>query len=159
MLNGVICNLDVVKGVVEILLNVGVVIMFDVNVEIYCLICFFIDSGKDYVVSMLDLLGKLVGVKIEVKGSYSGWQFDVNLLVMYLVWEIYQCLFNKILNIQIIYVGLECGLFKKFYLDMDMVFIGFIIIGFYFLDEQVYIESVGYYWILLIELLKVIFVK
>lgn len=73
MLNGVICNFDVVKGVVEILLNVGVVIMIDDNVQIYCLICLLIDSGKDYVVSMLDFLGKLVGVKIEVKGVYSGW--------------------------------------------------------------------------------------
>lgn len=135
ILNGVICNFDVVKGVVEIFLNVGVVIMIDNNVEIYCLICLLIDSGKDYVVSMLDLLGKLVGVKIEVKGVYSGWQLDVNFLVMYLVCEIYQCLFNKMLNIQIIYVGLECGLFKKLYSEMDMVFIGLIIIGLYFSDE------------------------
>lgn len=59
--NGVIRNSDVAKGVVETSLNVGVVTMTDDNVQIHCLIRSLIDSGKDYVVSMLDSLGKLAG--------------------------------------------------------------------------------------------------
>ena len=58
--NGVIRNSDVAKGVVETSLNVGVVTMTDNNVEIHCLIRSLIDSGKDYVVSMLDSLGKQI---------------------------------------------------------------------------------------------------
>ena len=61
--NGVIRNSDVAKGVVETSLNVGVVTMTDDNVQIHCLIRSLIDSGKDYVVSMLDSLGKLAGAK------------------------------------------------------------------------------------------------
>ncbi len=68
--NGVIRNSDVAKGVVETFLNVGVVTMTDNNVEIHCLIRSLIDSGKDYVVSMLDSLGKLAGAKTEAKGAY-----------------------------------------------------------------------------------------
>ncbi len=68
--NGVIRNSDVAKGVVETSLNVGVVTMTDNNVEIHCLIRSLIDSGKDYVVSMLDSLGKLAGAKTEAKGAY-----------------------------------------------------------------------------------------
>jgi di/tripeptidase len=68
--NGVIRNSDVAKGVVETSLNVGVVTMTDDNVEIHCLIRSLIDSGKDYVVSMLDSLGKLAGAKTEAKGAY-----------------------------------------------------------------------------------------
>lgn len=41
--------------------------MTDNNVEIHCLIRSLIDSGKDYVVSMLDSLGKLAGAKTEAK--------------------------------------------------------------------------------------------
>ncbi|MDI8841603.1 hypothetical protein MJI69_27620, partial [Salmonella enterica subsp. enterica serovar Anatum] len=41
--------------------------MSDANVEIHCLIRSLIDSGKDYVVSMLDSLGKLAGAKTEAK--------------------------------------------------------------------------------------------
>ena len=154
--NGVIRNSDVAKGVVETSLNVGVVTMTDDNVEIHCLIRSLIDSGKEYVVSMLDSLGKLAGAKTEAKGSYPGWQPDAKSPVMHLVRETYQRLFDKTPNIQVIHAGLECGLFKKPYPDMDMVSIGPTITGPHSPDEQVHIESVGQYWILLTELLKAI---
>lgn len=119
--NGVIRNSDVAKGVVETSLNVGVVTMADDSAEIICLIRSLIDSGKDYVVSMLESLGKLSGAQTVAKGSYPGWQPDASSPVMALVRETYQRLFNSTPNIQVIHAGLECGLFKKPYPDMDMV--------------------------------------
>ncbi|MCL5500505.1 Xaa-His dipeptidase Metallo peptidase. MEROPS family M20C [Phytobacter palmae] len=154
--NGVIRNSDVAKGVVETSLNVGVVTMQDDSAEIVCLIRSLIDSGKDYVVSMLESLGKLAGAKTAPKGGYPGWQPDANSPVMHLVRETYQRLFNKTPNIQVIHAGLECGLFKKPYPNMDMVSIGPTITGPHSPDEQVHIESVGHYWTLLTELLKAI---
>ena len=103
---------------------------------------------------LLDSLGKLAGAKTEAKGAYPGWQPDANSPVMHLVRETYQRLFNKTPNIQIIHAGLECGLFKKPYPEMDMVSIGPTITGPHSPDEQVHIESVGHYWTLLTELLK-----
>ena len=76
--------------------------------------------------------------------------------VMALVRETYQRLFNSTPNSQVIHAGLECGLFKKPYPDMDMVSIGPTITGPHSPDEQVHIESVGHYWTLLTELLKAI---
>ena len=154
--NGVIRNSDVAKGVVETSLNVGVVSMTEDTATIHCLIRSLLDSGKDYVVSMLESLGALAGAKTQPKGGYPGWQPDANSPVMHLVRETYQRLFNKVPNIQIIHAGLECGLFKKPYPDMDMVSIGPTITGPHSPDEQVHIESVGQYWQLLTELLKAI---
>lgn len=154
--NGVIRNSDVAKGVVETSLNVGVVTMQDDSAEIICLIRSLIDSGKEYVVSMLESLGTLAGAKTSAKGSYPGWQPDASSPVMALVRETYQRLFDKTPNIQVIHAGLECGLFKKPYPDMDMVSIGPTITGPHSPDEQVHIESVGQYWTLLTELLKAI---
>ncbi len=154
--NGVIRNSDVAKGVVETSLNVGVVTMSDDSAEIICLIRSLIDSGKEYVVSMLESLGALAGAKTSAKGSYPGWQPDASSPVMALVRETYQRLFNSTPNIQVIHAGLECGLFKKPYPDMDMVSIGPTITGPHSPDEQVHIESVGHYWTLLTELLKAI---
>ncbi|ELY4512620.1 cytosol nonspecific dipeptidase [Cronobacter dublinensis] len=159
MPNGVIRNSDVAKGVVETSLNVGVVTMNDDQAEIICLIRSLIDSGKDYVVGMLESLGKLAGAQTVAKGSYPGWQPDASSPVMHLVRETYQRLFNKTPNIQVIHAGLECGLFKKPYPQMDMVSIGPTITGPHSPDEQVHIESVGQYWTLLTELLKAIPVK
>lgn len=157
--NGVIRNSDVAKGVVETSLNVGVVTMGDDSAEIICLIRSLIDCGKEYVVSMLESLGTLAGAKTSAKGSYPGWQPDASSPVMALVRETYQRLFNSTPNIQVIHAGLECGLFKKPYPDMDMVSIGPTITGPHSPDEQVHIESVGHYWTLLTELLKAIPVK
>lgn len=154
--NGVIRNSDVAKGVVETSLNVGVVTMAQDSAQIICLIRSLIDSGKDYVVGMLESLGSLVGAQTEAKGSYPGCQPDASSPVMALVRETYQKLFNKTPNIQVIHAGLECGLFKKPYPDMDMVSIGPTITGPHSPDEQVHIESVGHYWTLLTELLKAI---
>lgn len=85
----------------ETSLNVGVVTMTSDNVQIHCLIRSLIDSGKDYVVSMLDSLGKLAGAKTEAKGAYHGWQPDASSPVMHLVRETYQRLFNKTPNIRL----------------------------------------------------------
>ncbi|WP_435947280.1 beta-Ala-His dipeptidase [Dryocola sp. BD586] len=154
--NGVIRNSDAVKGVVETSLNVGVVTLSEESAEIICLIRSLIDTGKDYVVDMLKSLGQLAGAQTIAKGSYPGWQPDANSPVMGLVRETYQKLFNKTPNIMVIHAGLECGLFKKPYPDMDMVSIGPTITGPHSPDEQVHIESVGQYWTLLTELLKAI---
>jgi len=157
--NGVIRMSDDVKGVVETSLNVGVVTMTDGEVAINCLIRSLIDSGKEYVVSMLDSLGKLAGAKTLAKGSYPGWKPEPSSPVMTLVRETYQQLFDKTPNIMVIHAGLECGLFKKPYPDMDMVSIGPTITGPHSPDEQVHIESVGLYWQLLTALLKAIPVR
>lgn len=154
--NGVIRMSDAVKGVVETSLNVGVVTTNDSEAEIICLIRSLIDSGKDYVVGMLTALGQLANAKVAPKGGYPGWQPDADSPVMHLVREIYQDLFNKTPNIMVIHAGLECGLFKKPYPNMDMVSIGPTITGPHSPDEQVHIESVGLYWKLLTALLKAI---
>lgn len=154
--NGVIRMSDDVKGVVETSLNVGVVTMKDDEVAINSLIRSLIDSGKEYVVSMLNSLSALAGAKSLAKGSYPGWKPEPSSPVMTLVRETYETLFNKTPNIMVIHAGLECGLFKKPYPDMDMVSIGPTITGPHSPDEQVEIESVELYWKLLTALLKAI---
>ncbi|MDX5629822.1 MULTISPECIES: beta-Ala-His dipeptidase [unclassified Brenneria] len=156
MPNGVIRMSDVVKGVVETSLNIGVVTTDEKQAEINCLIRSLIDSGKDAVVGTLTALGQLAGAETTPKGGYPGWQPDANSQVMQLVRETYQKLFNKTPNIMVIHAGLECGLFKEPYPDMDMVSIGPTITGPHSPDEQVHIASVGQYWQLLTALLRAI---
>ncbi|AWK41127.1 beta-Ala-His dipeptidase [Photorhabdus laumondii subsp. laumondii] len=154
--NGVIRMSDVIKGVVETSLNVGVVAMEQDKVNIICLIRSLIDSGKSYIIGMLSSLAKLSNAEISAKGDYPGWQPDASSPVMHLVSETYQQLFDKTPNIMVIHAGLECGLFKKPYPDMDMVSIGPTITGAHSPDEQVHIKSVGQYWQLLTAILKAI---
>ncbi|WP_428945247.1 beta-Ala-His dipeptidase [Pantoea sp. FN060301] len=154
--NGVIRNSDVMKGVVETSLNVGVVKLKEDEAVINSLVRSLIDSGKAYVVEMLTALSDLAGAHALAKGDYPGWQPDATSPVMALVGETYEKLFGKTPNIQVIHAGLECGLFKKPYPDMDMVSIGPTITGPHSPDEQVHIASVGLYWQLLTAVLKAI---
>ncbi|ADP11694.1 Aminoacyl-histidine dipeptidase (Peptidase D) [Erwinia sp. Ejp617] len=159
MPNGVIRHSDVMKGVVETSLNVGVVKIDGDEAKINCLIRSLIDSGKHYVVDMLTALSQLAGAQTLARGSYPGWQPDGSSPVMALVRETYEQLFHKTPSIQVIHAGLECGLFREPYPEMDMVSIGPTITGAHSPDEQVHIASVGLYWQLLTALLKVIPVK
>ncbi|WP_034912571.1 beta-Ala-His dipeptidase [Erwinia sp. 9145] len=154
--NGVIRNSDVMKGVVETSLNVGVVKLEENQAVINSLVRSLIDSGKEYLVETLTALGELAGAKTVAKGSYPGWQPDASSPMMALVSDTYKKLFDRTPNIQVIHAGLECGLFKKPYPDMDMVSIGPTITGPHSPDEQVHIASVGLYWQLLTALLKAI---
>lgn len=157
--NGVIRNSDVAVGVVETSLNVGVVTLSEDTAEIMSLVRSLIDSGKEYVVDTLTSLGNLAGAKTLASGSYPGWEPDKNSPIMAKTREIYQQLFGKLPDIQVIHAGLECGLFKKPYPHLDMVSIGPTITGPHSPDEQVHIGSVGLYWQLLTGLLKEIPVK
>lgn len=154
--NGVIRMSDDVKGVVETSLNVGVVSMDEHQAVIRCLIRSLIDSGKDDVVGVMSALGQLAGAECIAKGSYPGWKPDASSPIMHLVRDTYQKLFNKTPNIKVIHAGLECGLIKKPYPNLDMVSIGPTITGPHSPDEQVHIKSVGQYWILLTALLRAI---
>lgn len=157
--NGVVRFSDVAPGVVETSLNVGIVTLSDDKAEIFSLIRSLIDSGKDYVVDTLSSLGELAGATTIASGSYPGWEPDEKSPIMAKTREIYQSLFGKMPDIQVIHAGLECGLFKKPYPHLDMVSIGPTITGPHSPDEQVHIGSVGLYWQLLTGLLKAIPVK
>lgn len=154
--NGVIRMSDVAKGVVETSLNEGVVKMDEESAEVIFLIRSLIDSGKNYVVNMLTSLSKLAGAEFKAEGAYPGWQPDADSPVMQVVSQTYQDLFAKVPKVMVIHAGLECGLFKKPYSNMDMVSIGPTIRGAHSPDERVHVESVGQYWKLLTAILKAI---
>ena len=152
--NGVIRMSDSVKGVVETSLNLGVVTTAQDQAQVIYLIRSLIDSGKEYVADMLISLGQLAGAQTSAKGGYPGWQPDPESPIMSLVRDSYKKLFDTTPNIMVIHAGLECGLFKRPYPDMDMVSIGPTITGPHSPDEQVHIPSVARYWQLLTQLLK-----
>jgi dipeptidase D len=56
----------------------------------------------------------------------------------------------------VIHAGLECGLFKKAYPDLDMVSIGPTIKGAHSPEERVFIPSVERFWQLLTATLAAI---
>ncbi|WP_028112117.1 aminoacyl-histidine dipeptidase [Ferrimonas kyonanensis] len=154
--NGVIRMSDEFDGVVETSLNMGVVTTSDDQVEILCLIRSTIDSGRSMVENMLKALGQLAGAELSLSGAYPGWKPDASSPIMAVVRETYQAKFGTLPNIMVIHAGLECGLFKKPYPNLDMVSIGPTIRFPHSPDEKVEIATVDKYWQLLTEVLQAI---
>ncbi|MCZ4337468.1 aminoacyl-histidine dipeptidase [Shewanella colwelliana] len=152
--NGVIRMSDEIEGVTETSLNVGVISTEAESVDILCLIRSLIDSGREEVEGNLTALSSLAGAEIEFSGAYPGWKPDSSSPVMAIVKETYEAIYHKEPTIMVIHAGLECGLFKKPYPDMDMVSIGPTIRFPHSPDEKVLIETVDQYWKLLLAVLE-----
>lgn len=152
--NGVMRMSDDIAGVVETSLNLGVITTQGDSVQVLCLIRSLIDSGREQLESMLASLAALAGVNVKFNGAYPGWKPDPSSPVMAIVKDTYQDIYNKEPVIMVIHAGLECGLFKKPYPEMDMVSIGPTIRYPHGPDEMVNIETVGQYWQLLLAVLE-----
>ncbi|MCG9723565.1 aminoacyl-histidine dipeptidase [Shewanella sp. Isolate7] len=152
--NGVMRMSDEIQGVTETSLNVGVITTEGESVSILCLIRSLIDSGREEVEGYLTALSNLAGAEVEFSGAYPGWKPNSSSPVMAIVKDTYESIYNKEPVIMVIHAGLECGLFKKPYPEMDMVSIGPTIRFPHSPDEMVLIETVDQYWKLLLAVLE-----
>nr|WP_256261068.1 aminoacyl-histidine dipeptidase [Shewanella sp. NIFS-20-20] len=154
--NGVERMSDEIDGVTETSLNLGVVSLDNQQATLLCLIRSLIDSGRSEVEGRLQALAELAGASLTLRGAYPGWKPDNSSPVMAIVRDTYQGIYHKEPTIMVIHAGLECGLFKKPYPEMDMVSIGPTIRYPHSPDEMVNITTVGQYWQLLLAVLAAI---
>jgi len=157
--NGVIRNSDVLDNVVETSLSVGVLKTEDTQVKATILVRSLIESGKEYVAAMLKSLAALSGANVEFAGNYPGWEPQAHSEIVDLTHKIYAEVLGYEPAIKVIHAGLECGLLKKIYPNMDMVSIGPTIKNAHSPDEKVHIPAVQIYWSLITKLLAEIPVK
>lgn len=151
--NGVIRMSDEIEDVVETSLNLGVISTQDNQITLLCLIRSLIDSGRQQVEGSLSSLASLAGANISFSGKYPGWKPDPTSPIMKIFSDVYQDMYHKDPAIMVIHAGLECGLFKQPYPDMDMASVGPTIRFPHSPDEMVNIESVNQYWQLLLAVL------
>lgn len=157
--NGVIRMSDEIQGVVETSLNLGVVTSEQHQMRLLCLTRSLLDSGREQVEQSLASLAALAGASIRFSGAYPGWSPDANSQIMGVFRDMYQQIYGHKPNIMVIHAGLECGLFKKPYPNMDMVSFGPTIKFPHSPDEKVHIASVGLFWEQMVALLANIPIK
>ncbi|KAF7764488.1 dipeptidase D [Pseudoalteromonas citrea] len=144
--NGVIRMSDDIEGVVETSLNMGVINTYDTHFEVLCLVRSLIDSGRSDVEGQLRSLAELANAEIEFSGTYPGWKPEPNSNILHIFRDVYEGIYGKKPHIMVIHAGLECGLFKKPYPNMDMISFGPTIKFPHSPDEKVKIDTVGLYW-------------
>ena len=154
--NGVIRMSDEIEGVVETSLNVGVITTEENSITVLCLIRSLIDSGRSQVESMLNSVAELAGASIAFSGAYPGWKPDADSEIMHIFRDMYEGIYGHKPNIMVIHAGLECGLFKEPYPNMDMVSFGPTIKFPHSPDEKVKIDTVELFWNQMVALLEAI---
>ncbi|MCZ4294431.1 aminoacyl-histidine dipeptidase [Vibrio sinaloensis] len=154
--NGVIRMSDEIEGVVETSLNVGVVTTEQDHINVLCLVRSLIDSGRQQVEGMLTSVADLAGANIEFSGAYPGWKPDADSEIMAIFRDMYEGIYGHKPNIMVIHAGLECGLFKEPYPNMDMVSFGPTIKFPHSPDEKVKIDTVALFWDQMVALLEAI---
>ncbi|MBQ4860144.1 aminoacyl-histidine dipeptidase [Pseudoalteromonas sp. MMG013] len=144
--NGVIRMSDDIAGVVETSLNMGVINTRTDEFEVLCLIRSLIDSGRSDVEGHLNSLAELAGANIVFSGAYPGWKPEPDSKILHIFRDVYEGIYRRKPHIMVIHAGLECGLFKKPYPEMDMISFGPTIKFPHSPDEKVKIDTVGLYW-------------
>lgn len=152
--NGVIRMRNKTDNTVESSLNLGIARIAGNQIVVNYLVRSLIDSEKNNILSSLISLSKSINVKYQIGGSYSSWEPDEDSSLLKLAKHKYKELFSTPAKIAIIHAGLECGLIKKSYLDIDMISIGPTIVSPHSPDEKVNINSVLRYWNLLLAIIQ-----
>lgn len=151
--NGVQRMSDDIEGIVETSLNLGVISTRGKNFNAMVLIRSLHDDGRLETQRTVQSVFELAGADMAFSGAYPGWKPNPESAIMKTVSETYQQLFEKVPAVMVIHAGLECGLFKTSYPDMDMVSIGPTIKFPHSPDEKIEIATVEQYWQLLVAVL------
>lgn len=157
--NGVIRNSDVIQNVVESSLSIGVLKTEDHSVKGTILVRSLIESGKDYVTELLTSVANLAGAKTEFSAPYPGWKPVNDSSILNLTQKHYAAVLGKQPDIKVIHAGLECGLLKEHYPNIEMISLGPTIRNAHSPDEKVQISTVTTYWNVLVNVLADIPVK
>ncbi|HLD45868.1 MAG TPA: cytosol nonspecific dipeptidase, partial [bacterium] len=95
-----------------------------------------------------------LGGQIEHFGAYPGWQLTTDSPLLSVASECAPRVYPRPAHVYVVHGGLECGLFKTVFPQLDQIAIGPEILGAHSPDERVNIASVGRFWDFLQEILK-----
>jgi dipeptidase D len=152
--NGIVRMSPTISGLVQTSNNVSALHVLPEQATVQCLTRSSVDSEKMATAAALRGQFALAGLQTEFAGSYPGWDPAPAGALASLMRTTYVGLFNEEPMVNACHAGLECGLFKKPYPEMDMVSIGPTIRYPHGPDEMVNIETVGQYWQLLLAVLE-----
>lgn len=113
-----------------------------------------VESTKEDLVNALKSTFELGGLTVELTGSYPGWKPEPDAQILNIMTRLYQKMYNEKPKVLACHAGLECGIIKSHYPDMEMISFGPTLQGAHSPDERVNIQSVEKFWNYLKETLK-----
>lgn len=152
--NGVIKMSADIEGLVETSTNLAVVITKGKVVDVTLSQRSSVESEKIDISNSVAALFKLVKAEVKQSDGYPGWKPDVHSPILSVMKNVYGNFYGSEPEVKAIHAGLECGIIKEQYPEMDMISFGPTIMGAHSPDEKVQVSTVQKFWNLLTEVLK-----
>ena len=152
--NGVIKMSADIPGLVETSTNLAVVVTKGKVVEVTLSQRSSVESEKTDISNSIAAFFKLVKAEVAQGDGYPGWKPDIHSPVLVTMKNVYHQMYGHDPEVKAIHAGLECGIIKERYPDMDMISFGPTLMDVHSPDEKILISTVDKFWNLLTAVLK-----
>lgn len=147
--DGVIRFIPVYPDVVETSSNLAIIDIEDGKAAIKILARSSREDMKDYVATMLESCFNMAGMKVEMSGSYRGWDPNPDSEVLNLLKKVYKEQNGEEGIVQVDHAGLECSVILGKYPHMDVVSFGPTLRSPHTTTERCLIATIEPFWNLL----------
>ena len=152
--NGVMRMIPTVPDTVETSSNLAIVTIGGGKADVRILARSSCDTMKDFLADSLTACFSMAGMKVELSGSYSGWQPNVDSPILHAMTLSYKQQFGIEPAVKVIHAGLECGIIGANCPGLDMISFGPTLRSPHSPDERAYIPSVTKFYDFLVATLE-----
>ena len=157
--NGVVRFIPVKPDVVETSSNLAIIEIDNTHASIKILARSSREDMKEYVASQLESCFNMAGMKVEMSGSYGGWDPNPNSEILNLLCKVYKDQTGTEAAIEVDHAGLECSVILGKYPNMDVVSLGPTLRSPHTTTERCEIATIEPFWDLVKATLEQIPVK
>ena len=136
--------------------NVGIVTLEDLRFSLYMSLRSCLQSYIDDMVSELFTLAEVLNFNVRSDNWYPAWDYVDNSPLRNKMCEVFKKVYGKEMLLEGIHAGLECGIFKNKFPDMDIITFGPNIYDCHSPNEKIELSSLERTYGFLIELLNVL---
>ena len=153
--NGVINMSQVIPGLVETSLNLGVLELKDNELSTLTSIRSSVATRKEDLKRRVMNIIEMLGGECEAEGEYPAWEYNDHSTLRPQVVKVYKELFGQEPKLTAIHAGLECGILSDKIPDLDCVSFGPTNYDIHTPKERLSISSTERYWNFLVKFLEV----
>ncbi len=154
--HGVAAMSNDIAGLVETSCNLATARTADSQLDVHVSSRSSSASALTAIQMKVESVARLVGASAVTLEGYPGWQPNLDSPLLALARKVHREVLGTDPEVKAIHAGLECGIIKEKYPQLDVISIGPRIEFPHSPDERVHIESVGRFWRFLTALLAAI---
>lgn len=152
--NGVINMSQVITGLVETSLNLGILELKDNELSTLTSIRSSVATRKDDLKKRVMNIIEMLGGECEAEGEYPAWEYNDHSTLRPQVVKVYKELFGEEPKLTAIHAGLECGILSDKIPNLDCVSFGPTNYDIHTPKERLSISSTEKYWNFLVKFLE-----